>query len=247
LKNIVCKLACLPAIVVGLALCTTSAQAQVTKVGNAYQFRVKYHKGMKIKYLMKIVTGMPASPSGGKPQSISMEIPVDSTVVDMQNKIATIKVITGPTKLNGQPQGATQSLEMKMNDRGKPISGAPPGMENLTASLPDKPLTVGESYTANQNIAIAQMPITVHALYTFRGVKSVKGREVAVFNVTLNGSGNIPTAQGASAKFTTRGDGSMTISVEDGLANETNIDQVVSVPQGSQVMKVKTKTTLARQ
>jgi hypothetical protein len=247
LVRLVCCLPALLSTVLGMALPSSRAHAQITKVGSAYQFRVKYHKGMKIKYLMKVTTTLPTPPGGGKAQSIEMTIPVDGTVTDVQNKIATIQMVTGPMTMNGRPQGTQKTLTMKLDDRGKPVGGMPTGMENLTASLPDKPLKVGDTYSSKQDITMANIPISVNAVYKFTGVKSVAGHQLATFTVTLNGSGSVPTPQGATASFTTKGTGQMSLSTDDGLATRTSIDQDVVIPQGAQTLKLTTKTVLVRQ
>jgi hypothetical protein len=241
------RLFCGISTLVGITWLASATQAQVTKVGNGYQFRVKYHKGMKVKYLMKVTSGMPVQSAGGKAQSIVIVIPVSGVVTDMQNKIATVQMTTGPNTFNGKTQGAQQNITIKVDDRGKVVSGAPNGMENMTIALPDKPLKVGDTFTAHQNVNMGVMPLTVNAVYKFTGMKSVGGHQLAMFAVTLTGTGNVPSPQGASVHLSTAGTGQMSISAEDGMTTLVNIDQTVTVPQGAQTLKLKTSTRFERQ
>ncbi len=234
------------------ALFASPVRAQVTRAGDAYQFRVKYHKGMKIDYLMTITLTtaagtQPAPAPGGKAQTIIMTNTIDGTVTDVQNKIATIKMISGPLTFNGKAQGQAQTVTLKLDDRGKPVGDSPFNAQNLPLSVPDKPLKVGSTYSTKQTTSIMQMPISVNAVYKFEGMKSAQGHRYAAFTLTLDGSGNFPSPQGgASIKFTIKGTGTMARSVEDGLFMKSVAEQIVTILQPGKPLKLKSKTLISR-
>lgn len=100
--------------------------------------------------------------------------------------------------MNGRTMGQAQSFTVQIDDMGKMVGGKIQGMEGLTATLPSKPLKVGETFPFKQSVTMMGMPITVNGLYQLAGLKTVRGRQVAELKMTLTGSGNI------NMGFTTR-------------------------------------------
>jgi hypothetical protein len=111
--------------------------------------------------------------------------------------------------------------------------------------LPDKPLKVGDSYGFKHDISFSGIPFAVNIRYKFLGLKTVEGQRCAEFTFTISGSGSVP-AQGAPAPFTIQGNGTMLISVADGLTTHSGGDLYILVNQAGTQMKLKVTTTIQR-
>lgn len=197
-------------------LATANANAQVTKVGDGYLFRVKYAKGKTTHYQMTTKTTLPpgaAGPSSTKPMTMSMVAPLTMTVVSVQGNKATVKSDVGAMTMNGQPMSKPSSTEMTIDDRGQIVgkvkgAGAGMGMENLSGTLPDKPLKVGQSFTANRTMTQMNQNIQMKATSTFVGIKNVGGKQLAEMALKISGTGSA-TMSGTGTSYYNLADGSL--------------------------------------
>jgi len=245
LKNHIGLLAS-PALFAAMALTATAARAQVTHTGGVYQFHINVHPGTKINYVIIVHSTPPGAAQPSQSTPIAVTTPIIGVVASVQNKIATFKIMYGPSVVNGQPRGEARELEMKVDNRGRPVGAPVPGLENVIGNLPDKPLQVGDSYALEQNINFAGIPFSVNNRYTFLGPKTVKGQRYADFSVAVSGSGNLPGPQGGSIPFKIQGGGSMRIAVSDGLTTHTAGDLNVLINPSANPTKMKVTTTIDR-
>ena len=220
-------------------LATANANAQVTKVGDGYLFRVKYAKGKTTHYQMTTKTTLPpgaAGPSSTKPMTMSMIAPISMTVVSVQGNKATIKSDIGAMTMNGQAMSKPQTTEMTIDDRGQIVgkvqgAAAGMGMENMSGTLPEKPLKVGQSFTANKTMAQLNQNIQMKATSTFMGIKTVGGKQLAEMALKISGTGTA-TMSGTGTSYYNLADGS--------LNNMTMISSMtMAIPGQPQKMNMK--------
>lgn len=160
-----------------------AADAQIHKQGKGYLFRAKFKKGETLKYDMNTtITGMP------QPMVISM--PMQMTVDAVAKEIADITAKVGPISMNGKPfdGGQAQTSKMKMNRMGKVVGGGQ-GSVGVGASLPEKPLAIGGTYTSPLPLGPAVGGGDALATYKFVGIKKVDGKSVAEMAVTVGSDG----------------------------------------------------------
>lgn len=220
--------------IVGAGLCAWAwtatslapALAQVSSQGNAFLLRTKYVKGQTLKY--KMTTNISGGPSKVPP----MEIPMTLKVKDVKNGVATI-VYT--TKVPGQPKGG--DIEVKVDSRGKMVGGAGlealQGMGAMGATLPEKAVKVGDTWTQNMN-SPAMQGMKMSTTYRFNGLKTVGGVKVAEIGMTIKGTG--------PQNMTMSGTGTMTMLASDGTMRNTSMSMDLKM----QGMAMKTTTTITR-
>lgn len=191
------------------------ATAQVTKSGDAYTFRVKYTKGQKISYETTTTVEM----AGMQP----MKAPLTMTVTDVKNGIYTLKYTVGAV-MGGKPQDVT----IKMNSQGKIVEGSAAGQTMAgvgNAQLPTKAMKVGESWTQSTDAPVMGSKMKVNSTYTFKGIKTVGGKQVAEIAVKMNSSGG--TGVGVT------GTGTMTLMVADGTLHGSTMNIKTAMKAGS--------------
>lgn len=209
-------------------LTTLPSSAQFTKQGNAYQLRMKFSKGQVLRYNSAITVA--AGPQGGAPQ----KLPFTMRIVDVKGDVATVKV-------SMTPPGATkpQESEMKMNTRGRLISG-PQGVNQMVgAQFPDKPVRVGESWNQKTQAPGPMGNMTINSTNTLRAVRSAGGRQVADVAVRLSGN---------AGGMRLTGSGTLTYNMADGhMMNATmNQDITITPPKNAQNPNPKPQTMKVR-
>lgn len=190
------------------------ASAQIKKVsGGAYLMRLKYTKGqVSHMELTTAITGMPPGQGGatadGKMTAIMQ---THSTVQTVTNGNATMLVSVGPMTLNGKTVvQETKPQSVTVDPQGRPVGGAGGQSQGFGTRMPDKAVKVGESWSAPLPMGHGTMGggSGGTATYTFKGVKKVDGKQVAVVNMSVknpqikSGSGTLylMTSDGAIYK-----------------------------------------------
>jgi hypothetical protein len=228
---------------VALLFCGLSVRAQVTPSGGGYLFRLKHVKGAKTRYLMTQNISSPAVPGGASRVALIMT----QNVLDVKDGIATIRTEIGGMTINGKPapKEATaqvpKSVEIKVNDQGKVISGQSVGgldPSSFGGNLPKKPIKVGETFTDTQSVPSQMGKMTIKVSTTLVGIKSVGNRKVAQMKVTLSGD---------QSPMQIKGSGTMLIDMADGAPINVNMTQNMSgsAPNG-QPMQMKMNITMER-
>ena len=222
--------------ILALALCGLphGSEAQVTKVGNAYRFRMKFAKNRKISY--NVISS--AQTHGGPVMKI--EMPMTTTVKDVKGTTATLLIEIGPMISNGKPSNmASQVMEVTLDDRGKPIgdgaANVQGGIPNV-GQLPVKPLSVGETFTSSNSLIAAGQKLDVKSVNKFLGIKRAGPRTVAVFSTTTSGSGAMKI----------NGTGTAYLDMADCSLVSMNVTNNVRVGNGSQAQLIKNTMTVTR-
>ncbi len=166
----------------GLCLVSSSALAQITAKNGLYDFRVKLTSGQKLSYVNSVVA------MGG----IKVDMPISMKVLSVTGGKATVETKTGPGRMNGQAMSENAVTEKAVIDlKGQPVGAGSTGTGTVFGAAPKKPVKVGATWTGKAptgDTGIGMKDIT--ATYTFVGVKSVKGKQVAEIKVTIKGSGD---------------------------------------------------------
>ena len=218
-------------IVVGLSTALSIGQISPSKGG--YLFRTKYVKGQNFKYLMKTSTKMQGN-------ALKLEAPMTIKVINVSNNIADLASTFGPATMGGQQIPASKA-QMKVDERGRAISG---GANGLSATFPEKPVKVGETWVGEFNMAKAGAAGEAKASYTFKGLKAQGKGQVAVIAVTINTAGK--TSQGG---MVSRGAGTMLLNSADGQLVSLNMDMTITMggSSGQKPMVLPTSISLVRQ
>lgn len=186
------------------------AGGQITKQGDAYLFRMRFTKGQKMSYTIKSSARTP----DGK-VSMSADVPMLSTVKDVKGKIATVQLDIGPMMMNGKAMNQRkQSMEIKIDERGKPVGAVGPA-QNVSTQLPDKPLKVGGTFPSTNIVNLGGSQFETKATNKFLGFKRVGSRKVAVISTTATGTGAIQS----------KGNGMSYVDVADGSLVSMNLTQ----------------------
>lgn len=183
----------------GLLATATSARAQVTKNLNGYLLRVKYTKGTSIQL---VATNKIGGPKGSPGAGMTFQMPVTMDVVDVKNGISTVRIKVGAASMGNQQMTAARTAVVLLDNRNKAQQQALPA---LSTTLPLQAVRVGTSWVAKAPVALgAGEPGKMTATYTFAGLKTVRGRPVAVINFKVNGA-----AQGSGTEYLLVSDGTL--------------------------------------
>jgi hypothetical protein len=191
----------------GLALACI-APAQITKAGNGYLFRAKYTKGAVFKYVVLSTIGGFKSANG---QAMKVTLPMTWKILNVVNGVATVDTTVGPVTVGsgGQPMMQPTKNQIQIDSRGRVVGQAGSGQQ-VTPALPEKPVRVGQSWSAAAPIDLpVQGDHKVTATYTFKGLKTVNGKQMVNLAVKLSGQAT--------------GQGTMLLLMSDGSLFQSNI------------------------
>jgi len=187
---------------VALTLGAPSAQAQIKKVGNGYQFRLKLTPGETTKYNVSIKQAASAG------QGLSVVLPFKQTTGKISGGVGTINATVGPPVLNGgQPLGEARKITMKINTRGQLVGGT--GSSQGITVFPANPILPGATWKATVPVeSFGGSSTNADATYRFIRMTSVNGKPAAELAVTLtsNRGGQI---NGSGRNFISAADGSL--------------------------------------
>jgi hypothetical protein len=221
-------------LVIGTLACVPPASAQITRSGDKYLFRVKFAPGMHFDYEMVSATPQPVRPTD--PKKISG--PFSMSVLDVKGGIATVRVDAGPFLLDGKPiPGAKKnSMQVKMDTRGKMVQGEP-GMQQLGGiQLPEKPLKIGESFETQNTTQMGPNKLVVKSKCTFAGIKNISGHQAAELKVVVASTGLTPT----------KGNGSQFLDMADGQLLSAKINQEAAAAVNGRQFRIKNTMTVTR-
>jgi hypothetical protein len=218
--------------VLGSAFVPRASQAQITKTGNAYLFRMKYTKGAKYKFVLNS-----SVPVAKKPKATNLSVPYSMTVSNVTGNVGTLNMQVGPSRIGGKVVGPVQNVVVKLDTRGR-IIGNNTNPSNISGIVfPDKPVKIGDTFPVNGNAATGAAGMTISGNYKFIGIKTVGGRQVAELAITLSGSGTA-SSQGSGTSF---------LDVADGQIVTATINQTITVqPQGGKAISMKNSVVISR-
>jgi len=214
-----------------LSFVPTPSDAQVTNQSGKYLFRVAWAKGKTYKW--SVATSV-TPPGAAKPMAFNTSYA--ATVKDVQKGIATVSFTTGA--MPGQKE-APKPTTVKIDNRGKLQGGTGAGLEQVQAQMPAGPIAVGGKWSNVQKMGTGPAAgMTVTTNYTFKGVKTVKGKQVAEIATS--------TVMSGSAQMKGTGTGTMTVDMADGQLRSFVMNQNLVMKQGQQDMKLPMKVTITR-
>jgi hypothetical protein len=192
------------------------AEAQVTKKGAGYQFRMKFTKGKTTKF--KINASVPYP---GQPKPITVSSTVVQTVTSVTGNVANISGKVGPTILNGNPMTEEpMTTTAKIDTLGKPVGNA--GGPVSFTTYPANPVKVGQTW--NSTVPLSGIGGgNAAATFKFLGMKTMNGKQVADVAVTVNATGQ----QRAS------GTGRLLVLASDGLPLKMDLNLKIIDPQNA--------------
>jgi hypothetical protein len=210
----------LPA-VLGLGL-VAPACAQITKVGNAYSFRVKFAAGSVIKYNTVVNFSV-----GGAKQSFST--PMVQSVIGVHHDIADLLLKSGPLKVNGKPAGQQVVTRMSVDRQGQFLEGKDSGSSGIT-TFPLKPLRLGQTWKGRVPLVLGGLQgnstSTVTTTYRFVRMTTYKNQKVAELALAFKTGGQFAIT-GAGTAFVLAKDGNMLHSaMKLHVALAANIDPI---------------------
>ncbi len=186
------------------ALSTGLSHAQIKKTGSGYLLRVKYTKGQVI----KLNSTNSVSGVQGRNGKFVVDLPMVIRVTATAKNSATLDLTAGPAQMGGKPVGmAPQNATLHVNNLNQAVDGE--ATNGLGASYPKDPVRLGAKWKASLPINSGSGQMTLDATYTFKGVKTVGGRQLAILTMTLAGAAT--------------GTGSMTLRMSDGTVNSSNM------------------------
>lgn len=182
-----------------LLAATAIAPAQVTKSKNGYLLRVKYAKGASIRL---VATNKIGGPKGTPGSGLSFQIPVTMDVLDVKNGISTVRIKVGAASMGNQQMTQARTAVVSLDNRNV---AQQQGVPALSATLPLQAIRVGGSWVAKAPVTLgAGQSSNMTATYTLAGIKTVRGKPVAVINFAVKGA-----AQGVGTEYLLISDGTL--------------------------------------
>lgn len=212
-----------------LAIAPSPSEAQVSKSGSKYLFRINWAKGKTYKW--KVATSF-TTPGAAKAQSYNSNY--SAAVKDVKNGIATVTFTTGA--MPGQPAPAPTTV--KIDNRGK-IQGSAGGLEQVQAQMPAEPIAIGGKWSSTQKMGTGPAAgMTVATTYVFKGIKTVGGKQVAEISASTKTTGN-PSMTGS-------GTGTMLVDMADGQLRSFTMSQNMSIKAGNKTTNIPIKVNISR-
>ncbi len=225
------------AVGVGITMCR--ANAQVTKVGEAYQFRAKYAAGAKYAY----TTRTTLKPTGGAVMigpgaNNVLSGPLSVVVQSMKEGNATLKITIGPMSAKGKSVADEQTETVQVDTENKLLEF----MKNATRldiSMPlfsTDPMMVGDRYTVAQKLLRNGRSMDVISTYYFRGLKTVAGQQVAELEASITGQGDLQYVN----------HGTIYVAVSDGTLVSSDMKQSIRVGNSQTSVHLEAETIITR-
>lgn len=207
-----------------LLVMAAGTQAQITKVGNKYQFRSKYTVGKTITSNMKMDTSINTGSSSAAAMTMKMDMPLKVKCTGIKGDVYTLVTTSGPLKMNGKAmQGQkAETATVKVNSKGEMIDGNASSMNFNAMKMPTTPIAVGSSWKGTINMPGGNG--AVNATYKFNGIKMINGKECAVLGVVMSMDGPMGKLSGS---------GTMNILTADGQPLNMNMKMAGNVNAGA--------------
>lgn len=203
----------------------TTGQSQISPQGGGYLLRIKYTKGEKAKYIMKI-----SSPMMKQPMTMTM---MQSTKA-VNGTSATVDYDIS------SPQGGmgSQKVTVDVDNRGRVLKTSAPGGDQLNnVQLPEKPIRIGETWSGDVSSKGGMAGIKMKSLYKLVGVKNMGGGQCAQIAVSMSGG---------NAQMKIDGSGTIYLRMKDGSIETTSLATNVTMNRDGKPMKVAQSITISR-
>lgn len=206
------------------------AEAQITKQGAGYLFRMKFVPNAKASY-----TVTASNPMSSTPIKMSM-----TQVVKSVNKgVATIEY-----KITSSSQGNVPKdpMTMQMDSRGKLVGNSRSAMGNMgnNIELPEGPIAIGQTWKGSVSGA---QGMSMTATYKFVGIKKVGNFDCAQIAVT---------SSGGMSQMKMNGTGTVYMRLTDGSAQSMNMSMNMTMTPpsdtkgGGKPMNISTTISMVR-
>ncbi len=200
-----------------VAILAVAAPAQITKQGKGYLFRLKFKPGAVSKQTMLMDADVVVMK-----QTVTNTITQKVISVDKKG-VGTVKVTTSGMLINGKPSSMgekAQTTTLKMDSRGIAVGAASTAGNLGSMQMPKDAIPVGHKWAGE--IKVAQAQSVMKANYTFKGLRSIGGVQVAEIVLSVKMSGMAPMA----------GSGSMFVRTDNGMGHGMNMTLKGSISMG---------------
>jgi hypothetical protein len=206
-----------------------AGQAQITRSGNGFLFRHKFHAGQTSRFVAKIsATNRP----GAAP--FVTVVPMSEKVVSVKGKIANIDVVMEPMIMAGRASGKPMTSPIQVDDRGPVGSNAMMlymQFGEVYAPFSDKLMHVGdvvEIDKAGDYPMLGHVSIAAH--YKLEGMTALAGRKAARFSMAVTKKGRVDST--ITGEFYVAADDGSTLKIAQTtvvkMAGGANMTQVVT-------------------
>lgn len=206
------------------------AEAQITKQGAGYLFRMKFVPNAKASYTVTASNPMSSNP---------IKMTMTQVIKSVKNGIATIEF-----KINSTSQGNVprDPMTMQMDSRGRLVGNAAGGMGSMgnNIELPQGPIAIGQTWKGEVSGA---QGMKVSATYKFVGIKKIGNFDCAQVAVS---------STGGMAQMKMNGTGTVYMRLADGSAQSMNMSMNMTMTPpsdtkgGGKPMNMTTTITMVR-
>lgn len=205
------------------------ADAQITKQGAGYLFRMKFVPNAKSSYKVTATNPMSSTP---------ITMAMSQMIKSVKNGIATIEFRITSSSQGNVPK---DPMTMQMDSRGKLVSGSggAMGMGN-NIELPEGPIAIGQTWKGSVS---GGQGMKVSASYKFVGLKKVGNFDCAQVAVT---------STGGMQNMKMNGSGTVYLRLSDGSAQSMNMSMNMTMTPpsdtkgGGKPMNMSTTVSMVR-
>jgi hypothetical protein len=157
-------------------------------------------------------------------------------VQSVSKGVATVDVSTGPVTMNGKSQGNKEVQTVQIDSRNRSVGGKA-GFEAMASfAFPEKPIAPGAKWTGDMDLDTPMAgKVKMKAVYTFVGMKTIKGKQVAEVKTSFSGN--------AMGKIT--GGGTTLLLASDGSLYNANAKVNVAIQMDAKSAPLNIATTVS--
>ena len=225
--------------VFAVGIMTCRANAQVTKVADAYQLRTKYIAGAKSAYTTRTtIKPLGGATMVGPGANTVLTGPLVVVVQSVTNGSATLKVTIGPLSNKGKGTVEEQAETIQVDAQNKLLDTVKGGtrLDISMPLFPDDPMTIGDRYTTTQKLIRGGKSMDVISTYYFRGVKTVAGQQVAELEASITGQGDVRYVN----------HGTIYVAVSDGTLVSSDMKQSIRIGNSQHSVYLEAETIITR-
>lgn len=236
----------------GFAVLVASANAQVTKSGNGFLFRLKYKAGQTISYNMITEAKFPNSKVSLMKATMPMIVKIQGVKKDSAQAAFTL----GPTMLTEVVDLSTNPPKTKTREAVKQTkataeidsrnrisrskSGATATIDMFNLTFPERAIKPGMTWDAVASGQVANLGnVSAKTKYRFVGVKTINGISVAELAVELSGTQGNTILTGKGTILLRTADGTYQSSTMSVVAHPSNSGSSQAVFSSIRLLRTK--------
>jgi hypothetical protein len=201
---------------------SSSAPCQITPSGTGYLLRVNYTKGLVLHLTTR---NQVAGLTGTGGPKMSFVLPITIRVLDVRSHRAKVQMKLGAVQSKGTVLHAPQTAIMWLDNRNQPGDGDDGRVDasgGVASQLPLRVVHVGDSWKASAPVSLGTGEAShFDAKYTFMGIKTIEGKQVAVISYVGSGLAS--------------GKGVLTLLVKDGTVNSNFTTLTMALGDGKPI------------